>query len=435
MNKTRTILILLSDLAAFYLSLFLTLSFKYGLEEKEAFKAHFLLFLILLPAWFFISYIFDLWQAKTFKNQTIIFLRLFASIFAFALYSMAFIYLFGANFQISPRRNLLIFCAIFFVVDYLFRFILKNLFSNRFKTKVFLIGESAVSEEITTALKNNPCMGYIPDQIEGNISLDNLEKDIFVEKGEILIVFNDSLLCQKKHNQIAYKTLFLKNIEVTNLSDFYELIFMKEAVEILDENWFIRSLKDRRMYEFFKRIFDILLASILFIILLPMFLMIAFLVKIHDKGPIFFNQERMGKGNKPFILHKFRSMIVNDGPVWTVQNDNRITPIGKFIRSTHLDEIPQLINIFKGDISFVGPRPEQTRIIGVLREQIPYYDVRHIVKPGLTGWAQIHYKASASVDETKEKLKYDFYYIKNASLLIDILVLIKTIKLFFINPE
>jgi len=435
MNKTRTILILLSDLAAFYLSLFLTLSFKYGLEEKEAFKAHFLLFLILLPAWFFISYIFDLWQAKTFKNQTIIFLRLFASIFAFALYSMAFIYLFGANFSISPRRNLLIFCAIFFVLNYLLRSLLKNIFANKFQTKVLIIGESLVSQEIIIALKNNPCMGYIPEIILGDVLIDDLEKKISKEKGDILIVFNDALLCQKKHSEVAYKTLFLKNVEAINLSDFYELIFIKEAVEILDENWFIKNIRTKKIYEISKRIFDILLSSILMILLFPISLVIAFLVKIHDNGPVFFNQERMGKGNKPFILHKFRSMIVNDGPVWTVQNDNRITPIGKFIRSTHLDEIPQLINIFKGDISFVGPRPEQTRIIGVLREQIPYYDVRHIVKPGLTGWAQIHYKASASVDETKEKLKYDFYYIKNASLLIDILVLIKTIKLFFINPE
>ena len=185
MNKTRTILILLSDLAAFYLSLFLTLSFKYGLEEKEAFKAHFLLFLNLLPAWLFISYVFGLWQVKTFKNQTIIFLRLFVSIFAFALYSMAFIYLFGANFSISPRRNLLIFCAIFFVLNYLLRSLLKNIFANKFQTKVLIIGESLVSQEIIIALKNNPCMGYIPEIILGDVLIDDLEKKISKEKIEL----------------------------------------------------------------------------------------------------------------------------------------------------------------------------------------------------------------------------------------------------------
>lgn len=435
MNKIRILLILLSDLAAYYLSLFFTLFFKYGQYWQQAFKQHLLLFLCLIPIWVLSSYVLDLWQAKTFKNQTIIFLRLIGSITAFLFVSMGFIYLFGNVFGISPRRNLIIFCTIFFIIDYVFRSILKNIFSKSIKTNVLIVGESVVSEEIAQTLNSNPHMGYIAEFVSENASFDDLKKTIDNKKGETIIIFNDALLCQKKASELAYKYIFLKNTEIMNLTDFYEMIFIKEPVEILDENWFVKNIKQKKFYDFFKRLFDIILSIVLIIIFLPLAIIIGFLVKVTDKGPILFNQERMGKEGKSFVLHKFRSMVVNNGPVWTTQNDDRITPIGKFIRITHLDEIPQLINIFKGDISFVGPRPEQTKIINELRERIPYYDVRHIVKPGLTGWAQIHYKASASIDETREKLKYDFYYIKNATSLLDLLVLIKTIKLFFVNPK
>lgn len=435
MNKIRVLLILLSDLAAYYLSLFFTLFFKYGDGWKQALNQHLLLFLCLIPIWVLSSYVLDLWQAKTFKNQTIIFLRLIGSVTAFLFISMGFIYLFGNIFNISPRRNLIIFCAIFFVIDYITRSILKNIFSRSIKTNVLIIGESNVSKEIVHTLNSNPHIGYEVEFLPENSDFDDLKNIIIKKKGETIIVFNDSSLCQKKASELAYKYIFLKNTEIMNLTDFYEMIFIKEPVEILDENWFVKNIKQKKFYDFFKRLFDIILSLILIILFLPIAIVIGLLVKITDNGPIFFNQERMGRENKTFVLHKFRSMVINNGPIWTSQNDNRITTIGKFIRATHLDEIPQLINIFNGDISFVGPRPEQTKIINELREKIPYYDVRHIVKPGLTGWAQIHYKASASIDETREKLKYDFYYIKNATPLLDMLVLIKTIKLFFTNPK
>jgi exopolysaccharide biosynthesis polyprenyl glycosylphosphotransferase len=435
MNRTRVLLILLSDLAAYYLSLFFTLVFKYGSGYGQMILKHFWLFSCLLIFWVFASYILDLWKSKTFKNQTIIFLRLFGAVSGFLFLSMAFIYLFGDLFGISPRRNLIIFCAIFFLVSYIFRSILKNIFSRSFKTNVLLVGNSIITQEIVSTLLANPHMGYVAREIPETLDFDDLKNIVLGQKGDNLIVFNDASLCKKEESELAYKYIFLKNTEIMNLTDFYEMIFIKEPVEILDENWFVRNIKSKQFYDFSKRLFDIFVSIILMIVLFPIALVIGILVKLNDNGPIFFNQERMGKAGKSFVLHKFRSMVVNNGPVWTTANDDRITPIGKFIRASHLDEIPQLINIFKGDISFVGPRPEQTKIIADLRDKIPYYDVRHIVKPGLTGWAQIHYKASASIDETKEKLKYDFYYIKNSSSLLDLLVLIKTVKLFFINPK
>jgi lipopolysaccharide/colanic/teichoic acid biosynthesis glycosyltransferase len=140
----------------------------------------------------------------------------------------------------------------------------------------------------------------------------------------------------------------------------------------------------------------------------------------------------MGINNQIFTLYKFGTMIYDRGPLWTEKNDNRLTKLGKFLRYTHLDEIPQLYNIFKGDMSFIGPRAERKEL-AELYNQLPYYEIRHFIKPGLTGWAQVNYKPSASIKEAEEKLRYDLYYIKNRSLILDCLILIKTIKYLFIN--
>jgi len=216
---------------------------------------------------------------------------------------------------------------------------------------------------------------------------------------------------------------------------FYETIFQKLPLEELEEGWFIEKITtSRHLYEFIKRTADIILALILGIILLPAALIIAILIKLDSRGPIIYKQERIGFNDKSFILYKFRTMVVDQsGPLWTTKADKRLTLIGKFLRYTHLDEIPQLYNILKGDISFIGPRPERRELVE-LYKQLPYYEIRHIIKPGLTGWAQLNYKPSASLEEAKEKLQYDIYYIKNRSLVLDVLIILKTIKyLFFSN--
>ena len=170
-------------------------------------------------------------------------------------------------------------------------------------------------------------------------------------------------------------------------------------------------------------------------IFFPLTIIISILIKFTSKGPIIYKQERIGKGEKPFILYKFRTMKINhNGPLWTVGNDKRLTFIGKIIRYTHLDELPQLINILKGDISFIGPRPERSELVQMYKK-LPYYEIRHIIKPGLTGWAQLNYKPSASLEEAYEKLQYDVYYIKNRSLLLDFFIVLKTIRYFFISHQ
>jgi len=173
------------------------------------------------------------------------------------------------------------------------------------------------------------------------------------------------------------------------------------------------------------------LAFIFSVVFLPIAALIAVLIKITSKGPVIFKQQRMGKNDKIFWLYKFRTMRIEmEGPLWTTENDNRLTPIGKILRFSHLDEIPQLINVLKGNIAFVGPRAERIELVEQYKK-LPYYEIRHIIKPGFTGWAQISYRPSASLEEAFEKLKYDIHYIKNRSLFLDLLIIFKTVRLLF----
>lgn len=178
---------------------------------------------------------------------------------------------------------------------------------------------------------------------------------------------------------------------------------------------------------------DLLLSLIFLVLFMPLMVCIAVAIKIDSPGPVFYRQERYGRNGKLFDLLKFRSMKNNaekeTGPVWAEENDKRITRIGKIIRKFRLDELPQIINVLKGEMSFIGPRPERPFFVEQLKKESPYYDKRHIVKPGITGWAQTEYSYGATKEEAMEKLKYDLYYIKNMSLFFDLFIYFRTVKI------
>lgn len=180
-----------------------------------------------------------------------------------------------------------------------------------------------------------------------------------------------------------------------------------------------------------KRVIGLTFSIIGLILLSPLILIISILIKIDSRGPVFYKQERVGQNGRVFKLLKFRSMIENaetNGPVWAGENDNRITRVGRWVRKWRFDEIPQMINVLKGDMSFVGPRPERPYFVEKLRKEIPFYDQRFVLKPGATGWAQVKYRYGASEEDALEKLKYDLYYIKNLSSLFDLMIIFETIK-------
>jgi sugar transferase (PEP-CTERM system associated) len=223
-------------------------------------------------------------------------------------------------------------------------------------------------------------------------------------------------------------------VQFSYLPSVYEEFTGKISVEHLRPSWLIFSegfRKSRRLM-FFKRTFDIVASLVGIVLGAPLMLLTAALVKLSSSGPVLYHQTRVGVGGRTFIVHKFRSMVAdaeaNTGAVWARQNDTRITPVGRFLRRSRLDELPQLWNVLCGDMSMVGPRPERPEFVESLTLQIPFYGQRHLVRPGLTGWAQVRYTYGASVEDAMQKLQYDLFYIKNLSIPFDLFVLFSTLK-------
>lgn len=230
----------------------------------------------------------------------------------------------------------------------------------------------------------------------------------------------------------------LKGIQVDDWAVFTEQLAGKLSVENLHPSFLIFSDGFNRsdIFKRLKRCADIIGSLLGLAFLAPVSLIISIVIKLDSTGPILYSQERVGEDGKIFNLLKFRSMRVDaeeNGPVWAKVDDNRVTRIGYVIRKLRLDEIPQMINVLKGDMSFVGPRPERPFFVDFLRKEIPFYIERHVVKPGITGWAQICYRYGASKEDALEKLKYDLYYIKHMSLLFDLVIIFETIKIVLLG--
>ncbi len=227
----------------------------------------------------------------------------------------------------------------------------------------------------------------------------------------------------------------LSGQSVLEISEFYERNFRKIPIDFLGPEWFIFEKGFELLHNplglRIKRLCDLFLALLLLLIVWPLMLLAALMVKIESSGPALYRQIRTGQGGRTFTILKFRSMGTNAetaGAQWASNNDPRVTKVGKVIRLTRIDELPQLINVLKGEMSFVGPRPERPEFNETLDKEISFYNLRHLVRPGLTGWAQINYPYGASREDAKEKLQYELFYIKNHSLLLDMQVVLKTIK-------
>ncbi len=227
----------------------------------------------------------------------------------------------------------------------------------------------------------------------------------------------------------------LKGQYILDLGEYYELIWKKVPVEYLSPQWFIFEkgfyLLHNPLVLRAKRLGDVGVSLLLFCLTWPLMLLTAILIKLESRGPVIYQQNRTGKDGRVFNIFKFRSMAFDaekHGVQWAKQNDARVTIVGKWIRKTRIDELPQLWNVLKGEMSFIGPRPERPEFNVNLESEIPYYSLRHLVRPGISGWAQILYPYGASVEDSREKLQYDLYYIKNQSLWLDFQIILKTIK-------
>ena len=304
------------------------------------------------------------------------------------------------------------------------------------KQKILFIGENDYTEDLLESIKNDEQYKFI-----GSIKEDNkdMKKKILkicdVRKPDIIVDFMENLLVDPKFvdKLLQYK---LAGLQYYNYLEFYEAYENKLPISHLSPKWFLENTGFEIYHNNFnlkaKRLLDLSFAFLIGVCVAPIMVVAAIIVKLESRGPVFFIQERIGEGNKKFNIVKFRSMTTDaekDGPKWATKNDNRVTKFGKIMRLTRIDELPQLWNVLRGEMSFVGPRPEREFFIEQLEKEIPYYNLRHTVKPGLTGWAQVMYPYGASVEDAYRKLQYDLYYIKHHDILFDLKVLLKTVTI------
>ena len=226
----------------------------------------------------------------------------------------------------------------------------------------------------------------------------------------------------------------LKGVKISELPTFIEREYRQVLLESINPSWMVLGDGFRQGFlrSFVKRLFDLVASAALLAVTLPVMLVTALCILLEGGGPVFYRQQRVGQGGRFFTIYKLRSMkndAESDGtPCWATANDERTTRVGRLIRKLRIDELPQIINVFKGEMSFIGPRPERPFFVDQLEKQIPYYSLRHSVKPGITGWSQVRYPYGASIDDSIEKLQYDLYYVKNHCLFLDLMILIDTVE-------
>jgi sugar transferase (PEP-CTERM system associated) len=300
----------------------------------------------------------------------------------------------------------------------------RELFDRRKELGVEIVGfVDPDSSRVGAPVINPGVIGTIDDipSLVERLNVDRVVVSLSEARGRLPM---DRLLDIRLQNGVSFD----------HLASVYEEYTGKIAVENLRPSWFIFSdgFRKTRVSAAVKRAFDLVLSLVGLVVSLPLMAVVALLVKLTSRGPVLYHQERVGLNGRTFPVHKFRSMRLDaettSGPVWSAKHDARVTPIGRFLRRARLDELPQLWNVLGGDMSFVGPRPERPNFVEELTAKIPFYGQRHVLKPGLTGWAQVRYTYGASVEDAIEKLQYDLYYIKNLSFALDLVIVLETVK-------
>lgn len=432
-SKKRALLLLVGDILLFYASLWIMLSMRYGFSFEEGiFFDHFIPFSILILLWILVFFIAGLYDKGALFFKRRLPAVLFNAQVANTAIAIGFFYIIP-YFGITPKTNLFTYLVISFILILLWRlygapFILRGRMQ-----QALLIGSGSEKDELYKEINTNPRYTFYFSE---NFDLETgTPQDLAraVDEGSISVVVidmhKDTIGPVLPH---LYNLLFSR-VRFLDMAIVYEELFDRIPLSLITYEWFLNNISpvSHVLYDVLKRFTDIIVALLLGVASLPLYPIVYLAIKLDDKGPVFLRQERVGQNNKRIEIIKFRTMSKSesDGGKWVVENDPRITRVGRFLRTTRIDELPQLWNVLWGDISLVGPRPELPDLVKLYEREIPYYGIRHLIKPGLSGWGQIHHeKPPHSIEETKEKLSYDLYYIKNRSLLLDLEIALKTIK-------
>lgn len=436
-NRKEPIILFLGDIAFFFVALWVTLFIRYAAPPSGSLlESHLVPFSFLFLSWIIVFFIAGLYE----KQVHILKSRLPAVIFNAQVVNSilaVLLFYFVPAFGITPKTNLFIYLVVSFSLILFWRLSLVPALGFRKKEKAILIGSGDEMRELREEVNGNPRynLSFI-SSIDLNevdaLDFQNDVLDVIYREGVTTIVVD---IRNEKVNPILprlYNLIFSK-IKFIDKYKIYEDIFDRAPLSLVGYNWFLENISSssRFGYDALKRGMDIVASLALGILSLPLHPLIFLAIKLEGGGPAFFVQERVGYNNKTIRIVKFRSMTADGVP--DADTGKRVTSVGAFLRTTRLDELPQLWNVLRGDLSLVGPRPEIPELVRLYEKEIPYYNVRHLIKPGLSGWAQLYHERHphhhADTDETRVKLSYDLYYIKNRSFILDCKIALKTVKL------
>ncbi|MBD3247865.1 exopolysaccharide biosynthesis polyprenyl glycosylphosphotransferase [Candidatus Falkowbacteria bacterium] len=446
-NRDKKIFLIAGDIFILYLSLYLTLLIRYGANpSNELWARHLSPFTAIFAIWIMIFYISGLYNLNIAVTNLFFFKRMAKGLLLGASAAVLFFYVVPS--VIAPKTNLAIFIAVFALMFFFWRQLFNwSLSSYMPKNKIAIIGQSQLIREIVEVFRTKPHLGmkiaFILDPGEkyqkelGGVpifsDINDLER-LIKKKNISSIILAANPNESDKLRGILFKCLPMQ-MNFLKLIDFYESITGRVPIDVINKMWFLENLSEgnKKFFDLIKRSFDLFLSILLLLISLPFWIVIALIIKLESKGPVFFTQTRCGQEGKRFKMIKFRTMREegnNHAP--TLEKDDRITKFGNFLRKSRIDEIPQMLNILLGDMSFIGPRPERPELVEELEKAVPFYRERMLVRPGVTGWDQVcgEYH-SPSLEDTMKKLQYDLFYIKNRSPLLELSIILKTINTVF----
>jgi exopolysaccharide biosynthesis polyprenyl glycosylphosphotransferase len=440
-RRKEALVLFVGDVLIFAISLWLTLLLRYEIfPTTKLFLTHLAPFSILFVLWslsYFIAGLYD--RTTTVLQRQLPTIIIYTQVVNAALAGLFFFFI--PYFGITPKTNLIIYLMVSSVLMLFWRLYIFPRFGMHRKGRAVLIGSGREVMELVEEVQKNPHHHYeFECVVDTNVitNPNDIQKKVLehVGLGRVSMV-----VCNTHGEEVSsllpllYNLTFLNtSVQFVDIYRVYEDVFNRVPLSLLRYDWFLHNVSPapKRAYEFLKRVMDVGIAVILGVLSLIVYPFVWIAIKMDDGGSLFVVQERIGANNKPIRIAKFRSMSGNDTGKEVLQSKHEITRVGRILRKTRIDELPQLWSVIKGDQSLIGPRPELPELAHHYAEFIPYYNARHLIKPGLSGWAQIwDYdvpRKGADVERTKRKLAYDLYYVKNRSVLLDLHIALKTIK-------
>jgi lipopolysaccharide/colanic/teichoic acid biosynthesis glycosyltransferase len=429
-KRTKQAFLLGGDALLFFSALYIALSIRAGAAVRmEVYEQHIPYFIIICSIYVLMQYIFGMYDTGVRRTHTLQLRKIIVAAIYTVILSTLYFYLLQSA-TISPKTILLLTITLASIGSYMFRTIFSTVIRHQqFTETIGIIGDKNHPDIIEFVIQLNPHSDLSLAWITTTPSLTELQS-------VHTIVFHRDLFGSDAIKADLYTHIVGKK-QILTFTEVYESICKKIPAGSLNTDWFITNVPAHSVvYERIKAVVDFFFGIMLFIALIVSILPISILIATTSKGPIFIKQTRIGKSGKHFILYKFRTMFAlaadgsaeTHGAVFSTKGDSRITPVGKWLRKTRLDELPQAINLLRRDVSIIGPRPERPEIVDSLIAEAPYFSTRTLVMPGITGWAAVHQHYTDTKTSTIEKLQYDLYYIKYRSIWIDMKILLLTIR-------